>query len=405
MPNQRTSRVPGPSCMAHVALSNWIPNGSNPITSRDVRTYTQISQNISPVPKSKSGGRGRASQFPIFSSTCSYFIGIPHIFSDEATEMIGFIQGEIAGEKLVAGDVFPKTLMPAAASGGDLANLVLEEREHLFADLRRHRALLFRGFDVSDAGDFHRAVEAFRWEAIEMKSSASTRTKITSRVYSANEAPPEQLINFHHEMPLMTEMPRMLFFCCGEPSPQGGETAIVASDVVVQRMDERMPEVMAKVAEVGLVFSIKTASDAEAADSETVVNRTWKSLLGTDDETEAEKRLLEMHESCSSVKFLSNGSAELVFGPTNPVREFSGRRAWIYPILGFAGDRRSVKNEFGDGSDFPAEALDVYRRILEENCVDVNWQKGDVLLLDNLAVQHARRPGKPPRRILASLCK
>ncbi|KAL0415175.1 UNVERIFIED_CONTAM: Clavaminate synthase-like protein [Sesamum latifolium] len=37
--------------------------------------------------------------------------------------------------------------------------------------------------------------------------------------------------------------------------------------------------------------------------------------------------------------------------------------------------------------------------------MEILCQKGDVLLIDNLAVLHSRRPFIPPRRILASLCK
>ncbi|ERN19963.1 hypothetical protein AMTR_s00071p00129300 [Amborella trichopoda] len=60
---------------------------------------------------------------------------------------------------------------------------------------------------------------------------------------------------------------------------------------------------------------------------------------------------------------------------------------------------------FGDGVPFPDEAIKNYGKIRDENNVNIRWEKGDILLVDNLAVQHARRPGKPTRIILASLCK
>lgn len=76
------------------------------------------------------------------------------------------------------------------------------------------------------------------------------------------------------------------------------------------------------------------------------------------------------------------------------------------PFLGYTDKSDdTTSNSFGDGTPLPKEAMITYGDILEENCVDVKWQKGDILLLDNLAVQHARKPGKPPRVILASICK
>ena len=89
----------------------------------------------------------------------------------------------------------------------------------------------------------------------------------------------------------------------------------------------------------------------------------------------------------------------------NPIKEFGGERAWFVPILGYKEQIQGVNSRFGDGTEFPSETLSTYRDILEENCVDVKWQRGDVLLLDNFAAQHARRPGKPPRVILMSGCK
>ena len=59
----------------------------------------------------------------------------------------------------------------------------------------------------------------------------------------------------------------------------------------------------------------------------------------------------------------------------------------------------------GDGSGVPGEAVEALKAIMNEESVDVRWEEGDVLLLDNLVVQHARRISKPPRRVLVSLCK
>ncbi|MCO5602701.1 hypothetical protein L7F22_056837 [Adiantum nelumboides] len=52
---------------------------------------------------------------------------------------------------------------------------------------------------------------------------------------------------------------------------------------------------------------------------------------------------------------------------------------------------------------FPRDWIETIEEITAELQVDVKWNKGDVLLLDNLAVQHARRPWKGDRRLLASL--
>ncbi|KAL4183957.1 hypothetical protein AMTRI_Chr11g100920 [Amborella trichopoda] len=60
-----------------------------------------------------------------------------------------------------------------------------------------------------------------------------------------------------------------------------------------------------------------------------------------------------------------------------------------------------MKVSFGDGTPFPDDAFKTYKKIRDEINVNIRWKQGDILLLNNLAVQHDRRPGKPPRVILA----
>lgn len=106
---------------------------------------------------------------------------------------------------------------------------------------------------------------------------------------------------------------------------------------------------------------------------------------------------------CSFVRFNDDGSAEFVYGPTSPIKEFGEKRVWFHHLIG--RNEGDTDNYFGDGSPLPRTALDAYRKITSENCVDIKWQKGDVLLVDNLCAQHARRAGEAPRIIIVSICE
>jgi hypothetical protein len=43
--------------------------------------------------------------------------------------------------------------------------------------------------------------------------------------------------------------------------------------------------------------------------------------------------------------------------------------------------------------------------IIKEESIQFRWEKGDVLILDNLATHHGRRPLLPPKRVLVTTCK
>ena len=64
------------------------------------------------------------------------------------------------------------------------------------------------------------------------------------------------------------------------------------------------------------------------------------------------------------------------------------------------GDKDGEEIVYLDGAAIAAAV-----RVMDEVCVAFPWRAGDILLLDNRTVMHARRPFEGPRRILASLAR
>ncbi|KAH7685248.1 Clavaminate synthase-like protein [Dioscorea alata] len=320
-----------------------------------------------------------------------------------------FVKGSIGGEKEFNGKVFPLTLVPPQRndmmknSWKDLVEKVKKEKEKLSECLSDYGAILFRGFKVESGEEFEKVVESFGWDEFPYEGAAD-RNKVASRIYTANEAPLHVFINFHHEMALIRKFAPKIFFYCLEPAPEGGETAIVRSDVIVEEMEKKVPEVVEKLTGEGFKFVLHTKvpykhGNDDDSDDTTV----WQRMLKTKDKLEAQKRALETL-ACNAVKFNEDGTAEFTYGPMNPIKEFNGKRVWFNTILGYQTSERDGRVAFTDGTSIPTAATDTYSAVLEANCVDIKWLKGDVLLVDNLAVQHARRVGKPPRSVLVSLC-
>jgi len=106
----------------------------------------------------------------------------------------------------------------------------------------------------------------------------------------------------------------------------------------------------------------------------------------------------------SKITWADDGRMLFEMGPLVSIRTVDGdkdkRKAWFNPSA--TGGQIPV---VGDGSLFPEEVIEEYIRIAEEECVDITWEVGDVVVLDNRFVQHARRPSAPPRRVLAAFCK
>ena len=74
------------------------------------------------------------------------------------------------------------------------------------------------------------------------------------------------------------------------------------------------------------------------------------------------------------------------------------------PLLESFGEERLPRQaRYGDGAPIEAAELDQVRRAYAEEAVDVDWQTGDVLVLNNMLVAHGRRPYSGPRRLLAAM--
>lgn len=112
------------------------------------------------------------------------------------------------------------------------------------------------------------------------------------------------------------------------------------------------------------------------------------------------------------LEWLKDG-VKTVMGPIPAIKydEVRQRKIWFNSMVAAYIGWEDARNDpvkavtFGDGTPLPAEIIYGCLRILEEESVTIPWQKGDVLLIDNWAVLHSRRPFLPPRRILASLCR
>ena len=117
-----------------------------------------------------------------------------------------------------------------------------------------------------------------------------------------------------------------------------------------------------------------------------------------------------MEATGSKLEWMADGSANIIVGPLPATRTFEGyndRKVWFNYIPAAVYKKAENYNVLlcGDGSAIPSAVMEEGARVMNNECVEVKWEAGDVLLIDNLAVLHARRPSKPPRRVLVAMCK
>ncbi|KAL4625983.1 hypothetical protein ACB092_05G063700 [Castanea dentata] len=323
-----------------------------------------------------------------------------------------FLEFQIPHQKLFNGIQFPLVLSPNPKSQTPPSSLSLftqaikTEKSFLDSVLHRSGAVLLRGFPVNTASDFNDVVEAFGFEELPYVGGAAPRNKVVGRVSTTNDSPPDQKIPFHHEMAQVTTFPSKLFFFCEVEPGSEGETPIVLSHLVYEKVKERHPEFVERLEEHGLLY---TRVIGEDDDPSSHIGRGWKSTFLTKDKSVAEERAANLG---MKLEWLED-SVKTIMGPIPAIKfdKTRQRKIWFNSMVSAYTGWEDARNDpvkavtFGDGKPLPADIIYDCENILEEESVAFPWQKGDVLLLDNWAALHARRSFNPPRRILASLCK
>jgi len=314
--------------------------------------------------------------------------------------------GECKGQVEIDGEQVPLVLTPGseALSGHDHGALVaalLANKEWVEEKVIANCGVLLRGFGVRDAVEFDAIVDALGWPDIRYVGPAP-RTHVHGRIWTANEGPLEEFIYYHHEMVLIKEFPGKVILFCEVPPPEGGETPFVPSFRVTERALKEFPDMVEELDAKGLRYTFTALSKD---DTKSMRGRGWEDAFATTDKAVAEQRARALG---MDVEWLpEEGGVRTILGPRKLTQVFpgrKGRRMWFNTVVGMHGKELSSAT-FADGSEIPADFVKRCGEIIEEESIQFRWEKGDVLILDNLATLHGRRPSLAPRRVLVATCK
>jgi len=279
--------------------------------------------------------------------------------------------------------------------------------------LKKHRAVLFRGFPLQTAEDFNSFVSAFTtFEDLSYKASLSyaVRIQVTGRVCTANEGKKGGQI-FHHELAQTPFWPTKLFFFCEIPAEEGGATAICPSDIVLDHLREKFPTFVKNCEEKKILYTAMLAPDNNTLFG---AGRSWKSFFGVSEKEEAEQKMTELGYTW---EWQEGGGLRTTTPPLQALLHEDGRSFFFNQIIAQTlGNAKEFTNPgeavvldkwlvFEDGTSIDFEAVKYAKQVCEETAIEIAWQAGDVVLLDNLQVMHARRDFEGTRRVLASFVK
>ncbi len=293
-----------------------------------------------------------------------------------------------------------------SANLDDAISWVNRQREELVKQAETHGAILFRGFPIEEPEDFDRFVTAFDIDNFPYDESLSNAVRInyTPRVFSANEAPADVTIYLHHEMAQTPVFPGKLLFCCLQPAREGGATPLCRSDILFDQMIEQCPEFAKDCETKGLQYTNVMPSESDASSG---MGRSWQDTFRAESREGAEQRMKAMGYSW---EWLPDGCLRATTPVLPAVYEVSpGRLVFFNQLIAAFRGWKDSRNDpsraiaFGDGTPLNRDTVLLVAEMAEELTFDLQWQQGDVALVDNFLVMHGRRSFSGPRKVLASL--
>jgi alpha-ketoglutarate-dependent taurine dioxygenase len=292
-----------------------------------------------------------------------------------------------------------------ALPGIQLADWAAANRNVVEEELLRHGAILFRGFGLATAGDFERAATALCPELFGEYGDLP-REGAGGRIYGATPYPPDLPILFHNEGSHLPRWPRKQFFCCLQPSAAGGETPLLDCREVCRRLDAT---ILDRFALKGLLYVRNFIPGVDVS---------WKDFFHTDDrrtveETCAREGMVAQWNDQGILRISRHAPAVLLH-PATGERIFFNQVQLHHPYCLPPGVREALVSMFsaddlprlvcyGDGSPIEDEVMARLDALYWETCVSFPWQQGDLIMLDNMLVAHARKPYTGPRKIVVAL--
>lgn len=301
----------------------------------------------------------------------------------------------------------PLTVTPAF-DGVDLTAWIKDNRERIDRLLLKHGAILFRGFDVYPLEKFQTVVDAMSEDLLDYTYRSTPRSEVEGKVYTSTEYPADQSIPPHNEMSYTDTWPMKIWFGSLKPAERGGETPLADSRRVYQKID---PAIRDTFVEKGVmyvrnygegldlpwqeVFQTDDKSEVEAFCSEAGIECEWK---GNDQ--------LRTHQVCQAVAMHPQTGEPVWFNQAHLFHVTSLPEEIREMLLAEFGEEDLPRNTYyGDGTPIEESVLDEIRRVYVEESVAFAWERGDLEILDNMLVAHARNPYEGERELVVSMAE
>lgn len=319
----------------------------------------------------------------------------------------------MSGEELVKIETLrpdkslPLVIRPAL-EGLNPASWLVKNRQLAEELLLKHGGLLFRDFNVKLVADFEQFIKAVSPHVLEYHERSSPRSQVGDGIYTSTDYPPSHSIFLHNENSYQVTWPLKVMFFCSTPAGRGGDTPIADCRNIFRRISEKIKARFLEkkwmyVRNFGDGFGLSWQTVFQSADKAVVEEHCRRNKIEV--EWKQGDRLRTRAVRPATARHPRTG--ETVWFNHATFFHISTLEATMRDVLlaQFEEQDLPTNTYYGDGSPIEASALDELREAYRQETSAFPWQKGDILILDNMLAAHGRAPFAGPRKVLVGMAE
>jgi alpha-ketoglutarate-dependent taurine dioxygenase len=311
-----------------------------------------------------------------------------------------------ASSYLQPGQLLPLVIQPTM-DGVNLASWAANNRDEIRTELARHGGILFHNFMVDSPAKFEAFARAISGELFDEYGDLP-RENQGAKVYGSTPYPADKSILFHNESSHMHRWPMKIWFYCVKAAERGGATPIIDCRKIYQTLD---PKIITRLTEKKLMY-VRNFIDG--------LDVSWQQFFQTADKARAEdycrkasiewewrgEKHLRTRQVCQAVAGHPH-TGEMVFFNQIQLHHISCLEPAVREsMLAMFREEDLPRNVYyGDGSRLEDSVVAEISELYEQLAVRFQWQAGDVVMLDNMLVAHARDPFEGTRKILVAMAE
>jgi alpha-ketoglutarate-dependent taurine dioxygenase len=287
----------------------------------------------------------------------------------------------------------------------DLAEWAENNRDFISEKVLEHGAVLFRGFNLPTPVEFERAAAAICKE-LYSEYGDLPREGVAGKIYKSTPYPADKMILYHNESSHLSSWPTRINFFCALPAQEGGATPVADCREVAKVMD---PEILRTFEEKGLKYVRNFSPGLDVS---------WQQFFHTDDRSVVEK---QCHEAGMTCEWTANDGLRIgqkcvaVTRHPKTGEKIFFNQVQLHHVYCLDKETRDsmlkiFKREdlprhvyYGDGTEIPDSVMEHVGEVYEKCAVRFQWQKGDMISVDNMMVCHARDPHVGDRKICVAM--